>query len=66
MGGMGSVVGGMVGSVGGLDVGRKFIYDGATPANDGSRPMFVLVTHHTVLVVSILAAFSFFTFFGSF
>lgn len=53
MGGMGSVVGGMVGSVGGMDVGRKFLYDGATPSNEGPRPMFVLVTHHTVLVVSI-------------
>jgi len=53
MGGMGSVVGGMVGSVGGMDVGRKFLYDGAAPSNEGPRPMFVLVTHHTVLVVSI-------------
>jgi hypothetical protein len=52
MGGMGSVVGGMVGSVGGMDVGRKFLYDGATPSDEGPRPMFVLVTHHTVLVVT--------------
>lgn len=62
MGGMGSVMGGMVGSVGAIDVGRKFLYDGgatsttsATSADDGPRPMFVLVTHHTVLVVTSFA-----------
>ncbi|XP_073396316.1 uncharacterized protein [Physcomitrium patens] len=62
MGGMGSVMGGMVGSVGAIDVGRKFLYDGgatsttsATSADDGPRPMFVLVTHHTVLVVRLAA-----------
>ena len=55
MGGMGSEMGGMVGIVGGVDVGRKFLYDGSTPSDEGPRPMFVLVPHHTLLVVTFFS-----------
>lgn len=53
MGGMGSVVGGMVGSVGVMDVGCKFFYDGVILFNEGLRLMFVLVMYYIVFVVSI-------------
>lgn len=54
---MGGVMGGVVGGVGAVDVGRKFLYDGANSSDEGVGGMVVFVTHQTVLVVNFLLRF---------
>lgn len=55
---MGGVMGGVVGGVGAVDVGRKFLYDGANSTDEGVGGMVVFVTHQTVLVVNFLLRFA--------
>ena len=55
---LGSVMGGVVGGVGAVDVGRKFLYDGANSTDEGVGGMVVFVTHQTVLVVNFLLSFA--------
>ena len=45
-----------MGTVGGMDVGCKFLYDGSTPSDEGPRPMFVLDAHHTLVVVTFFSS----------
>ena len=51
-------LGSVMGGVGAVDVGRKFLYDGANSTDEGVGGMVVFVTHQTVLVVNFLLSFA--------